>query len=176
MSPCHQQDFVLRHPGLDTSCNILVRIPCLEELHDHVAGWGIDRQLCRSIGIIICGPGSPTHLSKLLSVLVNDPAIEEEPTEDIIPAGDYWFYPGGWTKSQGAFPITTRFEDWEFPHGNVPTNWNVFLGQEHGHSFHSGTYQERVRRRDGMCKVTGWSEGGGVAHIVPQAAKYATWV
>jgi len=90
--------------------------------------------------------------------------------------GDCWFYPGGWTKSQGAFPITTRFEDWEFTHGNIPTNWNLFLGQEPGQSRHAGTYQEHVRRREVLCKVTGWLEGRDVAHLVPQAAESAVWV
>ena len=71
---CHQ-DLVFRHPGLDT------RYPCAHTLPRRVArSCGRVGQLCRSIGIIICGPGSSSQRSKLLSVLVNDPATEEEPT------------------------------------------------------------------------------------------------
>jgi len=65
---------------------------------------------------------------------------------------------------------TLTFEDWQFPHGEVPETWRVFPGSERCLSdlILPSKVGLSVIRRDTRCQITRWENVCEVAHLVPK--------
>ena len=72
------------------------------------------------------------------------------------------------------YPLYPTFQDWPFPHGNLPSWWpTIPQGSFETSSRAVSGISGRVRARDESCRLTGTSEETEVPHIIP--VKEATW-
>ena len=55
-----------------------------------------------------------------------DSALELDSQDEVLRPGDYWYYADNWTVGGIPFPVTLTFSDWQFPHNNIPEDWDVF--------------------------------------------------
>lgn len=129
-----------RHPGYQDLGNILFCLPTHdgqqptapdgEGIQDgdgtrHSGGWGVHHGTAlRACSIIACNIDG-----FLSSILLTTPPFEV-PTlsfDSLLTARVYYFYPRLWLQSQAqldlVYPVCPSFQDWCFPHDNVPAEW-----------------------------------------------------
>ena len=68
-----------------------------------------------------------------------------------------------------SYPITPNFEEWQFPHCNLPLNWQLpqSVSPIHPHKTRSDASLAVAIRDEDQCRVTGRREQCVVAHIIP---------
>lgn len=145
LPPIPLSHITFRHPGYQDKAfwaqqypknNIIFRLPTLDgrELDSNGdggsgggggGGWGVHHGTAlRACSIIACnidGFLSPTHLSTPPTV------VPQLPLDSLLTADVYYFYPCLWVESQGQsgldYPVCPTFQDWRFPHNDVPPEW-----------------------------------------------------
>jgi len=162
------------HPGYLGPPLSLFSLPCFDRIATgELAGQtGINGYIVACAASIVCG----NRQGQLLPTLHRSQTELEDATstasaqaESFLLPGKYYYYPTGWKVTDDLYPITLTFEDWKFPHGEVPEAWKVFPGSER---CQTDVILSQVRpfvlHRDGRCQITGWENVCEVAHLVPK--------
>ncbi|KAK3290675.1 uncharacterized protein B0H64DRAFT_378473 [Chaetomium fimeti] len=139
-----------RHPHYDAPSNILIQFPRTEVV-DHQRGvhYGTALVACQIIANNAFSTGS----------LALDPNGEELVVldfDDVLTNSYYYFIVAGSYNRDNPYPIVPSFQDWEFPHNQIPDAWppsTVFPSS--------------------ACGVTGYPFPVESAHLVPQ--KQSMW-
>lgn len=95
--------------------------------------------------------------------------------DSVIPYGTYYYHLDT-LPTDPLYPICRNFRSWKFPHNNFPPSWDDG-GLAHDKDFlgsHWSTLSQRIKNRDGVCRLSGWKDNLATAHVVPKAEE--VWV
>ncbi|KAJ9198950.1 hypothetical protein DTO021D3_8592 [Paecilomyces variotii] len=89
------------------------------------------------------------------------------PLDGILQKKNYYFQVSD--HYQDVYPIVPSFEDWAFPHGNLPRAWNLDIPRTAEHPTpRQSTLMDAILSRDIRCRVTNHIEGTECAHLIPR--------
>ncbi|KAL8741274.1 MAG: hypothetical protein Q9184_008405, partial [Pyrenodesmia sp. 2 TL-2023] len=166
----------LRHPGLpDSRSNLLFRFPA----YDHLNG-GVHHSVALTACAIVAGNKWGGYLSETAG---GPPAADGlcDGIDTVLTSKRYYFHPHCYSAadtlstaspspccSAEPYPVYPTFQDWKFPHQNLPRWWpEMPQGGGFMTSRTPSNMTNRVRNRDGSCRLTGSTEENDVAHIIP---------
>lgn len=157
-----------KHPGPTGRGTAIFTLPKVEfesgaKVYGVQAGPALDA--CR---IIACNqPGYLSESSIYGESPIRDPDV-------VLMADEYFFHLENLSESSD-YAICASFEDWGFPHGEVPERWMEIVTQHPQLAAGSDySFTQRVISRDPQCVVSGYKDGSDAAHLVPQASE--NWV
>jgi hypothetical protein len=109
------------------------------------------------------GPADLRLLSQLERV--------ERPPDGVLRGRIYYFVVGDEGRPTPAkYPVLPSFDHWRFPHEGMPAPWSALAVPPPASP--PTVLQQKVAAvaRDVSCRITGYSDGTDVAHLVPVAA------
>lgn len=119
-----------RHPGYQTGYDLMFRLSANDRCSPAAdtdtpvpalaPQWGIHHgtalQACTIVACNLDGVLSPVRLGRQSDVPVSSP-------QDVLTESSYWFYPRGWSPTDEPYPVCPDFDNWQFPHESIPTDW-----------------------------------------------------
>ncbi|KAL8739658.1 MAG: hypothetical protein Q9184_008576, partial [Pyrenodesmia sp. 2 TL-2023] len=155
----------LRHPGYPSSKNTLF----LFNAYDHPHG-GIRKLFALTACALVAGHTWHGYLSREEA---GQPVTEEN--NDALVGDNFFFHNHTYTESNiqepcscisQPYPIYTEFASWPFPHDNMPSWWPS-IDPLTAPVATISDISMAVKARDMSCRITGSTEAGDTAHIVP---------
>ncbi|KAI3340898.1 hypothetical protein F4824DRAFT_357218 [Ustulina deusta] len=175
------------HPAYPDGANVLLTLYAVDD-------GGIDYDFAHTACSIIAGNAfADGWLARRTRGHRGGPGTYEPVPRALLKHESYYFCVGKNTSTvdrRDAYPIVTRFDDWEFPHHIwAPTNapdpytcdakpistWTRYQTTAQGREEPSGFSNPRmvIRALSQTCRVTNYAEANEVAHLVPSAN--ASW-
>ncbi|RPB22140.1 hypothetical protein L211DRAFT_351032 [Terfezia boudieri ATCC MYA-4762] len=178
------------HPGyLDGGyqAHIIVRLPAYDKvfLTGAVVGsssgsnssqWGVHHGLVLwACQILACNAQGFLSTTKPRDILANGDANDWDSVVDqhtrnrdldsLLVPDIYYFYTTD-RATDIPYPICSSFRDWMWP-AQIPPEWHQPGDLNNQPRAAGSTYVAEVRGRDRSCRITGFSDAGSVAHLIP---------
>ncbi|KAE8348019.1 hypothetical protein BDV28DRAFT_144509 [Aspergillus coremiiformis] len=158
-----EYDICFRHPGYRYPYNILLILPGL----DHPNG-GIYHQAA----LWACGIITNNEFQGWFTEDQEGHMRATTPLNGILTRRNYYFQVPGQHAGPHVidpYPIVPSFEDWSFPHEQLPAAWKFDIPREAPHPTpRQSTLAEVVLSRDVRCRLTNHIEGTECAHLIPR--------
>ncbi|KAH8691857.1 hypothetical protein BGW36DRAFT_386495 [Talaromyces proteolyticus] len=152
-------DIYFRHPAYPDPHDILIILPGLDHPHG-----GIHHQLALDACAILAN-------NRYEGWFTEDREGNERvnvPLSGILRKRNYYFRVSD--HYQDLYPIVPSFEDWIFPHNNVPSSWKLDIPRAPNHPTpRESTLMEATLSRDIRCRITNHIEGTECAHLIPRS-------
>ncbi|SLM33288.1 HNH nuclease [Lasallia pustulata] len=90
---------------------------------------------------------------------------------DIMPKGEYYFQIEGSTP-EDPYPIISIFQEWPFPHRDLPRLWADSIqppSQTSGSSFAPSNFSNAIITQNKTCRMSGFEDGTEAAHLCPRS-------
>ncbi|KAJ9199091.1 hypothetical protein DTO166G4_7368 [Paecilomyces variotii] len=153
-----EYEIYFRHPAFLDPHDILIIIPGL----DHPDG-GIHHQTALDACAVLANNRYDGWFTEDREGTVR----VKIPLDGILQKKNYYFQVSD--NYQDVYPIVPSFEDWAFPHGNLPRAWNLDIPRTAEHPTpRQSTLMDAILSRDIRCRVTNHIEGTECAHLIPR--------
>ncbi|KAI1419798.1 hypothetical protein F5Y12DRAFT_775955 [Xylaria sp. FL1777] len=137
--------------------NPLLKFPALDKYLVTTSGpklvWGMDYQTA----LIACGILAGSRWDGFFTKVYDDTLVTE--TEFLEPGPYYFKLPASDDPASddatNDYPIVASFNEWLFPHGNLPKRWRFSIPAD--------------QPNDAYCIMTSTTSGLHKAHIIPEA-------
>ncbi|MCJ1471161.1 hypothetical protein MMC07_009809 [Pseudocyphellaria aurata] len=156
------------HPAYPEDYNSLLKL----QAPDHPSG-GIHHETARIACAIIAGNRWDGYFTET----VDGPRVETPP-HGVLQKSDYFFHvpssaldPGASGSEVFQYPIVPCFEEWKFPHNNLPSSWidESPITSDHSNAVYQSNLALAVRHRDVSCRMSDHQETTELAHLCPRS-------
>ena len=162
-----------RHPGYDDSSNVLLYL-----LASDPTGDALDGRLYAQFALDACGIVTGNRWNGWLSESKSPGSTRVDPAS-MLEADSYYFHLATPESDDRDLPyaVVPTFEEWEFPHENLPDLWSN-APKRPALSVSASKAKSNVtvvtRERDKSCRMSGLAEETEVAHLCPDY-KFDWW-
>ncbi|KAH0541387.1 hypothetical protein FGG08_004151 [Glutinoglossum americanum] len=163
-----------RHPGYKSPYDLLLKLSAF----DHPLGG-----LHHRTALVACGIVAGNVWNGYFTETRDGPRITLD-DDQLLTGAEYYFHvpspsvegsaidEGSLVSPYYRYPVVPNFQEWPFPHHNLPPGWADGLMKPsagssviRAPSHHAIT----VLERDGSCRISDYTEGLSCAHLCPQA-------
>ncbi|KAF8423065.1 hypothetical protein EV426DRAFT_603704 [Tirmania nivea] len=174
--------------------HIIVRLPAYDKVFQtgavvgssssgsNSSQWGLHHGLVLwACQILACNTQGFLSTTKPKDILANgdendwdsvvDQHIRNRDLDTLLVPDIYYFYTTD-RPTEIPYPICSSFRDWMWP-AEIPPEWHQPGGFCNQGLAAASAYVAEVRGRDRSCRITGFSDAGSVAHLIPR--EEANW-
>lgn len=156
--PSDSWNVAFRHPGYDDP-NVLLQMPAIDP------GGGVHH----ATALVACAIMADSQWDGYFTEDKEGQRKVDVSLDDILKGRNYYFHLPNTTSCQ--YPIVPTFNDYRFPHGNLPDYWRSCIIPKTEDEEISRTRTGYLFSRDKSCRITLHAQVTQTAHLIPEAEK-----